>query len=89
VPFEHGGPIAWASGTRLETTAFGDRGFDTIVIGGNTRAVPTSPRLLAFLSLAAKTSRRLSSICTGVFALADAALVGNRRVTTHWLSLGN
>jgi transcriptional regulator GlxA family with amidase domain len=44
-----------------------------------------SPKLLASVSAAAKTSRRISSICTGVFALADAALLGNRRVTTHWL----
>jgi transcriptional regulator GlxA family with amidase domain len=82
---EDGGPIPSASGTSLQTAAFGDRPFDTIIIGGNTRAVPTSPNLLAFVSSAAKTSRRVSSICTGVFALADAALLGNRRVTTHWL----
>jgi transcriptional regulator GlxA family with amidase domain len=81
---EDGGPIPSAAGTSLETTAFGDRRFDTIIIGGTTRAVPTSPKLLTFLSSATKTSRRLSSICTGVFALTDAAL-GNRRVTTHWL----
>jgi transcriptional regulator GlxA family with amidase domain len=81
---EDGAPIPSASGTRLEATAFGDRRFDTIIIGGNTRAVPTSPKLLSFLSSAAKTSRPLSSISTGVFALADAAL-GNRRVTTRRL----
>jgi transcriptional regulator GlxA family with amidase domain len=82
---EDGGPIASASGASLQTTAFADRRFDTIIIGGNTRAVPTSPKLLAFLSSATKTSRRISSICTGVFALADAEMLGNRRVTTHWL----
>jgi transcriptional regulator GlxA family with amidase domain len=82
---EDGGAIPSASGTSLGTTAFGDRRFDTIIIGGNTRAAPTSPALLAFVRSAAKTSRRISSICTGVFALADAALLGNRRVTTHWL----
>ncbi len=82
---EDGGPIPSASGTKLETAAFEERPFDTIIIGGNTRAVPTSPRLVAFLTSAAKTSRRLSSICTGVFALADASLIGDRRVTTHWL----
>ena len=82
---EDGTPVPSASDTSLETNAFGDSRFDTVIIGGNTRVTPTSPKLLAFLSRAAKSSRRISSICTGVFALADAGLVGDRRVTTHWL----
>ncbi len=82
---EDGTAIASASGTKVETTAFGNRHFDTLIVGGNTCVVPTSPDLLTFVAGAAKTSRRMSSICTGVFALADAGLVGNRRVTTHWL----
>lgn len=82
---EDGMPVPSASDTSLETNAFGDSRFDTVIIGGNTRVTPTSPKLLAFLSRAAKSSRRISSICTGVFALADAGLIGDRRVTTHWL----
>ena len=70
---EDGMPVPSATGTRMETTAFSDAHFDTVIIGGNTCAVPTSPSLVAFISSAAKTSRRISSICTGVFALADAA----------------
>ena len=82
---DDGVPVSSASNTSLETSGFGDARFDTVIIGGNTRVVPTSPKLLAFLAEAAKSSRRVSSICTGIFALADAGLIGERRVTTHWL----
>ncbi len=82
---EGGAAIPTASGPRLETTAFGDPHFDTLIIGGNTCVVPTSPGLIGFIADAAKTSRRISSICTGIFASADAGVLGNRRVTTHWL----
>ncbi len=82
---EDGMPVPSASETCLETSDFGNVPFDTVIVGGNTRVVPTSPKLLAFMARAAKSSRRISSICTGVFALADAGLIGERRVTTHWL----
>jgi transcriptional regulator GlxA family with amidase domain len=81
---EHGGPVSTTMGTTLNTVPFGHEHFDTLIIGGNTQVKPTSPALRAFVVEAAKVSRRMSSICTGVFALGDADLLDGRRVTTHW-----
>jgi transcriptional regulator GlxA family with amidase domain len=82
---EHGGLVSTSLGMSLNTIAFRDTQFDTLIISGNTCVVPTSPGLVAFVAAAARTSRRISSICTGAFVLADAGLLEDRRVTTHWL----
>ena len=82
---EDGAPVPTSAGTCLETEAFGETHFDTLIIGGNTRIVPTSPGMLVFVREAARASRRVSSICTGAFTLGDAGLLEGRRVTTHWL----
>ncbi len=82
---ECGGPIATSSGTTVMTKPFSEAHFDTLIIGGNTRVVPTSLGLIAFLAEAAASSRRIASICTGAFALGDAGLLQGRRVTTHWM----
>jgi transcriptional regulator GlxA family with amidase domain len=59
---------------------------DTLVVAGG-RGVPAAardPRLTNWLRLAARRSRRVTSVCTGAFLLARAGLLDGRRVTTHW-----
>lgn len=82
---EDGGPVRTAVGAGVETSPFAETRFDTLIIGGNTHVLPTSPRLKAFVEDVARTARRVSSICTGVFALAEAGLLEGRKATTHWL----
>jgi transcriptional regulator GlxA family with amidase domain len=59
---------------------------DTLVIPGGRgmRESDTAAKLAPFLKARAPRTRRIASVCTGVFGLAAAGLVANRRVTTHW-----
>lgn len=59
---------------------------DTIVVAGGT-GTPAAARdrqLRAWLQRRARTTRRVTSVCSGAFVLAAAGLLDGRRATTHW-----
>lgn len=59
---------------------------DTLIIPGGRgmREGETAAKLAPFLKARTPKTRRIASVCTGVFGLATAGLITNRRVTTHW-----
>src|SRR5262249_41065808 len=83
------GPTATSSGIRLlADRAVGEvrGGVDTLLGagGGGTIAGMKDELLLAWLRRMARRVRRLGSVCTGTFLLAEAGLLDGRRATTHW-----
>ena len=59
---------------------------DTLIVpGGHGRREAVRDRaLLSWLARAGGRVRRLASVCTGAFLLAEAGLLEGRTVTTHW-----
>jgi transcriptional regulator GlxA family with amidase domain len=83
------GPIAMSSGIRLVAErAVGEvrSGIDTLLVAGGrgTEAALADELLLAWLRRMARRVRRIASVCSGTFLLAEAGLLDGRRATTHW-----
>ncbi|GLH74785.1 transcriptional regulator [Geothrix limicola] len=83
------GAFLTSSGLRLHADhAFAEvgGGLDTLLVAGGVGVakVRTQRPLLAWIRAQAGKVRRLASICTGAFLLAEAGLLKGRRGTTHW-----
>jgi len=81
---EKGGPVRSSAGFCVETEAFDDRVFDTVMIGAGSELAPATPALMELVRRAMVTSRRVAAPCVGAFTLAEAGVLDGRRATTHW-----
>jgi transcriptional regulator GlxA family with amidase domain len=84
-----GAPVRTSSGLALSPDAdlYAARGpLDTLLVAGGAgaRAAVADAELVGWLREAAPRARRVASVCTGAFLLAEAGLLDGRRATTHW-----
>jgi len=85
-----GGPISTSSGLPLLTQpvgrAVGTAPIDTLIIPGGpgVHEALKDKHTVAWILRQAGNARRLASVCTGAFLLAETGLLDGRRATTHW-----
>ena len=81
-------PFTAESGLVLKAHTTIDRAppLDTIIIPGGPglRRPAITARVAQWLAARASQTRRMATVCTGIYGLAPTGLLDGRRVTTHW-----
>ncbi|KWO85063.1 AraC family transcriptional regulator [Burkholderia ubonensis] len=82
------GPVATSSGLVVIADSLRSAGGypDTVIVAGGmgVHAASRDARLIRWVRRQAERSRRVASVCTGAFLLAEAGLLDGRRAVTHW-----
>jgi transcriptional regulator GlxA family with amidase domain len=79
------GPTPSSSGAALVAEALDARPLDTLmVVGGDGARRGPLRDVVAWLKAASPRARRITSVCSGAWLLAEAGLLDGRRATTHW-----
>lgn len=84
-----GGPVACSADVRIDSVAastLADTPIDTLLVAGGCRGdtFDHPVGLEHWIARHAARARRVCSVCTGAFVLANAGVLQGRRVATHW-----